>query len=205
MSVKAQLGAVALLAVVLAGCGGGDEDLPPLDTGESPGSSASPSSGSAPATTGPADEGRARLAVAREAPGGSAEKKVYEAYLAYWEAYVEALADPAKNTTKNYEKLSDVVVNPQLRRTVADLEKMRTAGEKSIGTLGLAPEVGAVQKGRAVIRDCFDDTSMKTVGKDGDTAGDADTQGKRQRVDVEMTLVKDAWVVADIQGGTGTC
>ena len=196
----AALAGVALAA--LTGCSGdGGDDLPAFD-GSTPGATGTATPG-ATASSGDAAaaEGPARLVVKDDdRPDSAKERAPYDAYVAFWRADVEALGDPSKGSPAALRKLA---VDPQRRRTLADIEQMRVAQQKSIGTLTIAPRVVTVEKREATLSDCLDDTAMSTVDRKGKKVGDSG--GKRVRLDVTMRLDQNAWVVSDLQGGSGTC
>jgi hypothetical protein len=198
MAHGAALAGVALAA--LAGCSGDKgDDLPAFD-GSTPGATGTATPG-ATASSGAAAEGPARLVVKDdERPDSAKERAPYDAYVAFWRADVEALRDPSKGSSAALRKLA---ADPQRRRTLADIEQMRVAQQKSVGTLTIAPRVVTVEKRKATLSDCLDDTAMPTVDSKGKKVGDSG--GKRVRLDVTMSLVQNAWVVSDLQGGSGTC
>jgi hypothetical protein len=193
--------ALAAVAVVaLAGCTGDDDggDLPAFG-GSTPSASAAATVTAGATPSEAAAEGRARLVVTGDRPTTAEERAPYDAYVAFWEADVEALADPAKGTAA----LRKLVVEPQRRRTLVDIEQMRVAGEKSVGTLTITPTVVTVDGRRATLRDCLDETAMSTVDKSGKEI--REPGAKRIRVDATLNLVKNAWVVSDLRGGSGSC
>jgi hypothetical protein len=194
------LATVALAALaVLTGCSGGDDgDLPAFD-GSTPGATGSATPGPTESSSGAAAEGPARLVVEGNRPDAGKERAVYDAYVAFWKADVGVLGDPSKGAAA----VRKLAVDPQRRRTLADLEQMRVAEQKSIGTLTIKPSVVAVKGKQATLSDCLDDTAMPTVDKKGKKVDDS--EGKRVRLDVTMSLVQNAWVVSDLQGGSGTC
>jgi hypothetical protein len=195
------LAALALAALALAGCSGDDGgDLPDFE-GSTPGATGSATPGaSASGSGGAAAEGPARLVVDdADRPADGKEKAAYDAYVAFWRADVEALGDPSKGSAA----VRKLAADPQRRRTLVDLEKMRVNEQKSIGTLTIAPRVVTVENREATLSDCLDDTAMSTVDKDGQKV--EGTGGKRVRLDVTMSLVQNAWVVSDLQGGSGAC
>jgi hypothetical protein len=199
--------ALGAAAVVLTGCGGGDDDAglpefaPSAPSGESTGGSdagASSDPGASPEAV--AGDGAAKLAVTRDRPSGDeAAQKVYDAYVAFWRADLKALADPSKGSGD----LRDLAVEPQRRRTLTDLENMRVAGTRSRGTLTIGPRPVTVEATQAQLDDCLDDTALTTVDGKGKTV--PGTEGKRVQLIVTMKLVDGAWVVANIAGGNGTC
>jgi hypothetical protein len=192
--------AVAASLAVLAGCNGDDGgDLPEFSpsAGSSPGATATTAPG--PSASGPADQGPARLALSGERPAGGDEQAVYDAYVAFWRADVAALKDPSKSSAA----VRKLALDPQRRRALADLEQMRVAGQRSIGTLTIAPANVTVDGRRATLSDCLDASTMSTVDSGGKPV--PDSAGKRAPLDVTMNYAKNAWVVVNIQGGTGTC
>ena len=188
-----------LVLAALTGCSGDDgTDLPTYE-GSTP-SATGTVRPSATASDGSAAKGPARLFVDEgDRPDAADERAPYDAYVAFWRADVEALGDPSKGSSA----LRKLAIEPQRRRTLADIEQMRVAKQKSIGTLAIAPRVVTVEKRRATLSDCLDDTAMSTVDSKGQKV--TDSGGKRVRLDVAMSLVQNAWVVSDLQGGSGTC
>lgn len=141
----------------------------------------------------------ATLDVGTAAPEGSAEVAVFEAYLAYWEANIEATnrADPA------YQPFLDLTTGEQRDRVVAILERMRDDGARTTGAMRIVPTVVAVSGPTATVQDCYDGRDTYDVDENGteipDTKGDL--------VPAVFTLIQSGsgWVVTDGQKASHSC
>lgn len=221
MRVRA-LAAGAVAALLLSGCGGGDRDEPTglaesTDAGQTgdqgggtsePDDGAGESGGSGTATDGPNGESDAAanqgedwtLDIGGEPPEEPADLAVYEAYLEYWRADLEALAipDPA------YQPFLDLVIDPQRQRVVASLEAMAADGVRTIGTMSIEPLVVSVSGPTAAIQDCLD--ARETYDVDDSGAEVPDGRGGQAAVVVQLAQQGGGtWVVSDVRESDHDC
>lgn len=218
------LAAGAVAALLLSGCGGGDRDEPTglaesTDAGQTadqtgdqggtpePDDGAGESGGPGTATGEPDGESDAAanqgedwtLDIGGQPPEAPADLAVYEAYLEYWRADLEALAipDPA------YQPFLDRVIDPQRQRVVASLEAMAADGVRTIGTLHIAPLVVSVSGPAAAIEDCLD--ARDTYDVDDSGAELPDGRGGQAAVLVQLAQQGGTWVVSDVQESDHDC
>lgn len=205
MRVRALAAGVVVSAVLLTGCeASGDEpaglDDPAPAASESAASPPDPTGDPAadPTTTTPAADEEWSIEVGSEPPEGPGDLAVYEAYLAYWRADLEALSipDPA------HQPFLDLTIDPQRQRVVAGLERRLADGVRTIGTLRLEPLVMSVSGPTAAIQDCLDARDTYDVDPTGAEVGE---RGSLAPVLVQLFLAGDQWVVADIQDAQHDC
>jgi hypothetical protein len=208
MRVRTLAAGVMVSAVLLAGCQASGEEPAGLDdptptetagdggTGDDGGTGTAEPTG-APSTL-PADEDWT-LDVAGEPPEAPADLAVYEAYLEYWRADLEALSipDPA------HQPFLDLVIDPQRERVVSSLERMAADGVRTIGTLHLEPFVVSVSGPSAAIQDCLDARDTYDVDESG--AELPDGRGGLAAVVVQLAQQGGGWVVSDVQEADHDC
>lgn len=212
MRVGAFAGGLAVAVMVLSGCEAAGEEPAGLDdptdtatTGDDDGAGGDGSDGgtaSAEPTgepTSPAADEDWALDVGTEAPEAPADLAVYEAYLEYWRADLEALSipDPA------HQPFLDLVIDPQRERVVSSLERMAADGVRTIGTLHLEPVVVSVNGPTAAIQDCLD--ARDTYDVDASGAEVPDGRGGLAAVLVQLAQQSGGWVVADVQEADHDC
>lgn len=139
------------------------------------------------------------LDVGGEPPEAPADLAVYEAYLEYWRADLEALAipDPA------HEPFLETVIDPQRQRVVESLERMAADGVRTVGTLHIEPLVVSVTGPAAAIQDCLDARDTYDVDESG--AELPDGRGGQAAVLVQLAQQGGAWVVSDVQESDHDC
>ncbi|TDC52430.1 hypothetical protein E1212_08925 [Jiangella ureilytica] len=199
--------AVSVLAVsiVLAGCeaGGGDEpagldgpantatgSAPSVDDTAPPGPSGEP-------TDQPAEDWA--VEVGGEPPEAAADLAVYEAYLRYWRADLEALSipDPA------HQPFLDATIDPQRQRVVSVAQQLLAQDHRTIGTLRIEPFVVSVSGPAAAVQDCMD--GRQTYDVDAAGAEVPDSRGDLIPVLVQLAQEGGRWVVADVQQAEHDC
>ncbi|MBB5786689.1 hypothetical protein [Jiangella mangrovi] len=206
MRVRALAAGVAVTVVVLSGCeaGGGDE---PAGLDDPADSSTDTSTGTAPAddasgTPEPSDLPAGEdwsVEVGGEPPEAPADLDVYEAYLGYWRADLEALSipDPA------HQPFLDAAVDPQRERVVSVAEQLLAQDHRTIGTLRVEPFVVSVSGPTAAVQDCMD--GRDTYDVDAAGAEVPDSRGDLIPVLVQLAQAGDRWVVADVQRADHDC
>ncbi|SDU41356.1 hypothetical protein [Jiangella alkaliphila] len=211
----------AVAALLLSGCGGGERDEPTglaasTDAGQTAdqtgdqGGTPEPDDGAGESgtTTGEPDDESGEAAnqgedwtldIGGQPPEAPADLAVYEAYLEYWRADLEALAipDPA------YQPFLDLVVDPQRQRVVESLERMAADGVRTIGTMSIEPLVVSVSGPIAAIQDCLD--ARETYDVDDSGAEVPDGRGGQAAVVVQLAQQGGAWLVSDVQESDHDC
>lgn len=193
--------AAAFACALLAGCGSQPEepagfaDTTAAGTGTpdtaAPESQEPTATATSPEASGPAPAA-AELAVDSDPPDG-AEAEAFDAYVAYWEAVVDAgtVPDP------DHERLLSLSTDPQQERMVSSLQDMQDGGERFTGTFRISPSVISVTGPVANLEDCTD--GRDTYHIDASGAEVADSQGSLNAVDIELLAEADGWVVADVR------
>ncbi|WP_157574755.1 hypothetical protein [Jiangella muralis] len=208
MRVRGMVAAVAVSAVLLAGCEApGEPPLGLLDVDSTPGDdgtggaepTSDPSAEPTGDPTGPAAEQDWALDVGGEPPEAPADLAVYEAYLDFWRADLTALSlpDPA------HQPLLDLSADPQRQRVVDVAQQLLADDHRTIGTLRLEPLVASVSGPTAAIQDCMD--GRDTYDVDAAGAEVTGSRGDLLPVLVQLAADGDGWVVADVQGADHDC
>lgn len=209
MRVRALAAGVAVSIVVLSGCeaGGGDEPAgldDPADTATSDdgaGDDATPAPTQEP-TGAPSDPPAGEdwaVEVGGEPPEVAADLAVYDAYLGYWRADLEALSIP----DPDHQPFLDAAVDPQRQRVVSVAQQLLAQDHRTIGTVRLEPVVVSVSGPAAAVQDCMD--GRETYDVDADGAEVPDSRGDLIPVLVQLTQAGGRWVVADVQEADHDC
>lgn len=199
---------VVAVSIVLGGCeaGGGEpaglDD--PADTATSGGDETSAPTGESPGepTDAPSDPPAGedwQVEVGGEPPEAAADLAVYEAYLEYWRADLEALSIP----DPGHQPFLDAAIEPQRQRVVSVAQQLLAQDHRTIGTLRIEPFVVSVSGPAAAVQDCMD--GRETYDVDADGAEVPDSRGDLIPVVVQLAQAGGHWVVADVQEADHDC
>lgn len=178
---RATVGAMAVLAVVVAAC-------------DSPGSSGmSPSTSSTSASTTSSESATSATQVDRAA--------VEAAYRRFW---VVSWDVDKQLASRWWSLLATVAVDPELTRLYAGTKAQQEAGIRLYGQVMPRPSLARLTGGRAEVRDCQDASG---AGQADAESGARKTVGVA-RTPVSASLVRGAdgvWRVADVRYPGGSC
>lgn len=118
------------------------------------------------------------------------EQAVLDAYRAFYTALDEAQADP--QNSQNY--LEPVATGAQFAQANGAIKANFLAGEESVGTPQLRPQVHSIEADTAIVRDCQDTTEV--VRRDIDTKEPLVVGQDPDSIEATLTRVSGTWKVA---------
>lgn len=169
------------VVVLLAGCS--DDDTGALDL-------------QTPMTVTPPAESRPSVGTTTSAAPevsdtvATEEQAVLDAYRAFYTALDEAQADP--QNSQNY--LEPVATGAQFEQANGAIKANFLAGEESVGTPQLRPQVHSIEADTAIVRDCQDTTEV--VRRDIDTKEPLVVGQDPDSIEATLTRVSGTWKVA---------
>lgn len=170
------------VVVLLAGCSDNDTGALDLQTPMTVTPPAESTPPPAPTSDSPA------LEVSDTVP--AEEQAVFDAYRAFYIALDEAQADP--QNSQDY--LEPVATGAQFEQANGAIKANFLAGEESVGTPRLRPQVHSIEADTAVVRDCQDTTEV--VRRDIDTKEPLVVGQDPDSIEATLTRVSGAWKVA---------